>query len=333
MDAFTWAADQNVPNAAKIISHSATAHGDSEFMLDTSAGAEPSLNVDWLVHSTGACFAQAAGNISVGFDGLAAPGGALNAFVVGGYDDGNDPNRASNTIWTGTCPGPTSDPDNGRRKPDVCAPAVGIRSTDHLGGFTTGDDGTSFATPHVAGACAILLEARSSLTPQQIHAILVASADFAPIDPENGNNPQTGWHIRAGWGMLNAYQAVGLRNQIVDDQVSSDPNTKTYYLTRPSAGAHIVAALAWHREMDDETTESYAPADLNLYLDRRSVGGLIWSQVAASESSIDRETVEVLWSDQGAPGHTQCDFRVRVVRASTGDPSELGFTLCVRPGL
>ncbi len=59
-------------------------------------------------------------------------------------------------------------------KPDVVAPGVAINSTVP-GGYKL-LQGTSMASPHVAGACAILKQARPDWKPEQIKAVLMNTA-------------------------------------------------------------------------------------------------------------------------------------------------------------
>ena len=93
-------------------------------------------------------------------------------------------------------------------KPDIGAPGGLIRSTWPLedGGYAT-ISGTSMASPHVAGAAALVLEARPSTAPASMRDLLQTSADPAPW----WGNPGLGFldnvH-RQGAGMLDVPGSV-----------------------------------------------------------------------------------------------------------------------------
>jgi minor extracellular serine protease Vpr len=93
-------------------------------------------------------------------------------------------------------------------KPDIGAPGGLIRSTYPLeqGGYAT-ISGTSMSSPHVAGAVALLLEAKPNTNSQVVRTILQNSADPAPW----WGNPALGFldnvH-RQGAGMLDIDDAI-----------------------------------------------------------------------------------------------------------------------------
>jgi subtilisin family serine protease len=61
------------------------------------------------------------------------------------------------------------------------------------------NNGTSFATPHVAGVAALLLQANPELTPPVLANLLRSTAD--PLPGPRPNND-------VGWGRVNAAAAV-----------------------------------------------------------------------------------------------------------------------------
>jgi len=95
--------------------------------------------------------------------------------------------------------GPTAD---GRIKPDVVTPGVGIQCVavpgdEGVGAKYTSISGTSAAAPLAAGVAALVLAAHPDLTPMQVREALIRTADRAA-------NPDTLY----GYGLLDAYAAV-----------------------------------------------------------------------------------------------------------------------------
>ena len=140
----------------------------------------------------------AAGNY--GSDGIIAPADAFDVITCGAVDsDGN--------IASFSSQGPTAD---GRIKPEVCALGVstycaGVNSTSAY----RYENGTSLATPLVAGAAACVLQAHPDWTPQQVREALMMTAS----DPENPDN-QYGWGIIDVMGTIN-YQFMEIVNSVI----------------------------------------------------------------------------------------------------------------------
>src|SRR4051812_17346459 len=98
--------------------------------------------------------------------------------------------------------------------PDVTAPGVDISSTCDTAGSVVGPcqpgqnttaSGTSMASPHVAGAAAVLLQANPKLTPNQVRQALQASA--TPMTNDKGKTLPF-WQV--GYGFVDLKKAVGL---------------------------------------------------------------------------------------------------------------------------
>ncbi|MEQ1878773.1 MAG: S8 family serine peptidase [Bdellovibrionia bacterium] len=87
------------------------------------------------------------------------------------------------------------------QKPDIAAPGVDVLSSIP-GARYSKLSGTSMATPQVAGAIALLIQANARLTPPQIRDILRNSA--LPLDGQAAGT----WNNVLGFGKMNIYQAV-----------------------------------------------------------------------------------------------------------------------------
>ncbi|WP_324824024.1 S8 family serine peptidase [Sinanaerobacter sp. ZZT-01] len=137
-----------------------------------------------------------AGNTSYsnlgGAGSVTSPACYPEAIAVGALD-------RSNKIAYFSLLGPSS---YGEIKPEVSAPGVNIRSS--LPGGKYGLlNGTSMASPHVAGVAALVLNANPSLSVEQVETILQETA--TPLtDEKYVNSPNNAY----GRGQINAYRAV-----------------------------------------------------------------------------------------------------------------------------
>lgn len=165
IDGMEWAADN-----AKIVSMS-LGGGPSD-------GTDPMAQaVNRLSEETGALFVIAAGN--AGYEGaVGTPGTADAALTIGAVDK-------ADKIASFTSKGPRYG-DMGL-KPDLSAPGVGIVAA--RSGLTSGSgsykslSGTSMATPHVAGAAAILLQKNPNWNGTQLKEALMSTSKKLNYSP------------------------------------------------------------------------------------------------------------------------------------------------------
>lgn len=113
-------------------------------------------------------------------------------------------------------------------RPDICAPGVQIKSLDYntTDGYTL-MDGTSMATPLVAGAVALMLSKNHELTPAQISEILERTA--VKLTEHKSND--------FGTGRLDALAAVNA----VDYDGIEEKQGKAQVYPNPSTGDFTVA--------------------------------------------------------------------------------------------
>jgi len=114
-----------------------------------------------------------------------------------------------------------------RNSVDIMGPTI-LPTTDITGaaGYASGNydmyfNGTSCATPYVAGVAALVLSADPTLTPAQLRAVLTSTATDMTIDGG------VGWDMYTGYGMVNAYAALS----------SLDPTQPSVSITAPANGS------------------------------------------------------------------------------------------------
>ncbi|SCF29839.1 S8 family serine peptidase [Micromonospora mirobrigensis] len=162
----TWAAEQGVKVANMSL-------GGTD-----SPGTDPiEAALSDLTHRYGVLFVVAAGNTGMaGESTVNSPGGVDEALTVGAVSKAGELAEFSSR-------GPRV--GDAGIKPDITAPGVGIlaarsaasdRWPDEQNPQYTNLSGTSMATPHVAGAAAILVQQHPDWTPERIKSTLMAAA-------------------------------------------------------------------------------------------------------------------------------------------------------------
>ncbi|MDR7275472.1 S8 family peptidase [Catenuloplanes atrovinosus] len=179
--------DDGYGRESDIIAAMQWAAGAGARVVNLSLGGEPtdgldpmSLAVDELSESTGALFVIAAGNSGENGDStVGTPGSAARALTVGavGRDD---------ALASFSSRGPRA--GDLALKPEITAPGVAIVAARAAGtamdtpvdAHYTAASGTSMATPHVAGAAAILAQQHPDWSGPRIKEALVSTARTAP---------------------------------------------------------------------------------------------------------------------------------------------------------
>ncbi len=156
------------------------------------ASVSPFNQAPWVISVAAGDLSRKRGGFSS--NGLALDNGAAAPIGRGGH-----------TVFTGDRIGNT--------QPDVMAPGVDISSSCDTTGTVIGPcppgenasaSGTSMASPHVAGAAAVLLQANRSLTWSQVQTALTATA--SPVRAGSRVLPSS----QVGYGHVNLDRAVAL---------------------------------------------------------------------------------------------------------------------------
>jgi subtilisin family serine protease len=163
--AMQWAAE----SGAKVINMSLGEDDTPELDLEEVA-------VATLTAQYGVLFVIAAGNSGERYETVASPASADAALAVAAFD------KADQLVGFSSRGPRVGDL---AMKPDIAAPGLDITTARSSAnpegeGFYDLHGGTSFATPHVAGAAAVLAQARPELGPAQLKATLMAAAQPNP---------------------------------------------------------------------------------------------------------------------------------------------------------
>lgn len=231
-------------------------HAGFQWLLDpddnpATADAPDVVNNSWGLNGTGGCETEfqanvqalkaagiavvfAAGNAGPAANTSESPANYPESFAVGAVDQ--NLNIAS---FSGR--GPSACGGTSTIYPELSAPGVHIRTADLTSGGLFPNSyavysGTSFSSPHVAGAMALLFSAFPDLSVPQLEAVLNSSAtDRGTAGPDNNY----------GHGLLNAFAAykalldisvIPSSHNFGTVNVGSDAPFQTFTVTNTSAG-------------------------------------------------------------------------------------------------
>ncbi len=157
-------------------------------------------------------------------------------YTVGALNTGTD------SIASFSSRGPVTADGSGRRKPDISAPGTNIRSSVPGSTYQGGWNGTSMASPHVAGAVALLWSARPLLKNNIDLTAQILDESAAHVNSSTCDTAGTTWPNNTyGYGRLDVKAAVDLApstDSTLQGEVTNALNAN------PIAGAAITATAS-----------------------------------------------------------------------------------------
>lgn len=192
---------------------------------------------------------------------------------------------------------------------DVIGPTI-LPTTDLLGaaGYDPSDyskwfNGTSCATPYVAGVCALIKSKNPTWTPAQIKAQLTSTAqDVVSVESA------AGWDRYTGYGMVDAAAALG----------GGTPPADQVTVTAPNGGESLASGTSTN------ITWTSVGNFTTVNIDYSTNGGTSWTSIVSGTANdgVHAWTVPATATTQG---------RVRVSGGTATDQSNANFTITVAP--
>ncbi|MBQ7604658.1 MAG: S8/S53 family peptidase [Clostridia bacterium] len=180
-------------------------------------------------------FVKSAGDL--GSSGITSPGMAYNAITVGGLDDNRTTSYTDDDVFVISS---YQTSFTRCRKPDICAPCVGLSVSTY-----SGLNGTSYAAAQVTGIVALLCQQRVALKTKQdvMKAILASSINMTSYNSYVPSLPGYGY---LGSGIVDAVGACFVNhNTRFKTGTIANGVTKTYTLNVYSSDTRIRVSLNW----------------------------------------------------------------------------------------
>jgi subtilisin family serine protease len=184
---------------------------NNSWTCPTSEGCDPDTlqPIFAALRAAGILAVAAAGNSGTSCSSVAEPPGIYDeSFVVGATD-------VSNFLANFSSRGPVTIDGSNRLRPDVAAPGVDVRSSVPPSGYSN-FSGTSMASPHTAGAAALLWSAKPQVRGHIGITRCLLSKSARPIvqlsfsQTCGGTGPTDRPNNLFGYGLIDAYDAIHL---------------------------------------------------------------------------------------------------------------------------
>ncbi|MCS6794483.1 MAG: S8 family serine peptidase [Raineya sp.] len=182
-----------------------------------------------------------------GYDLITGRGLAKNVLTVGAVNIQTNYTGPSSVVMSSFSNwGPT---DDGRIKPDVVGAGVGIYSSvaDNDNAYAT-YNGTSMATPNVAGTLILLQQHYRNLNAGQFMRSATLKALVIHTANEAGNAPGPDYSF--GWGLVNANKAAQVISNrgttaFIEERTLNNGTSQTFQITAQSSSIPLEITIAW----------------------------------------------------------------------------------------
>ena len=293
---------------------------------------------DYYVRHLSKTIVVAAGNTTgrgtaVNTTSVSSPGKGWNVITVGNLNDQNSVQWSAGATGTADQMSDGSsyvNPATGVEKPEVAVPGTSINTVAGEG------SGTSFATPHVSGLAALLMDRNSQLInrPEVIKAILLASAannvrDSRVMQPTNQDFRDGAGGVDAALADATASLSGGVANTSntcdrpcwwATDSIVVTPGNAVTRVFKAARGERIRVAIAWFSQVDALYLGDNLNVNYNLEV-RDPSGNLVVNSSSASLNN-SQELSEFVAPATGA-------YTIRAVRSANdtliNESNELGI--------